>query len=597
MLSGAAAAANPQKSVASPVTSIAAAVADCGNPGWYGPRGTGQHGGVVELLDKEVRNAVRERLAGLETAVRILYFTQPQACRTCADQRGLLEELAGLSGRISLEVHELVADAELARRYRIDKVPATVLLSGERDFGIRFYGLTGGYEFGSLIEAIEMIASGRSGLAPEVERLAGRIPVPTHLEIMVTLTCPYCPSMVHLAHQLAFVNPRVRADMIDAAEFPTLIERYQVQGVPRTVINERPAFEGAMLPGPAVMAILKEVDRDTYEALDAAGREERGERLAHEATAQTPYDVIVVGAGPAGLSAALYAARKNRRVVLIGRRAGGQINDTASIENYLGMSRVRGSELAELFRLHVERYAVAEHCHSEVRSIRRGDAGFEVATSDGQTFRGRAVIYAAGKEYRRLGVPGEERFIGKGIAFCATCDAPLFRDRKVAVVGGGNSALTAVRDLIGFASEIHLVHALETFQADPLLVDEARRAKNVSIHMSTEVREFLGRDRLEGLRVASKIHPPGYDLAIDGVFLEIGLAPNSGPVRELLEVNAAGEIPVGRDQATAVPGFFAAGDVTDEREKQVIVAAGAGARAALAADRYLAALTVAMAPA
>jgi glutaredoxin-like protein len=329
----------------------------------------GQHGVMVELLDKEVREQVRERLAGLETAVRILYFTQAPACRACADQRALLEDLAGLSGKISLEVRELIADAQLAGRFRIDKVPATVLLSGERDFGIRFYGLTGGYEFGSLIEAIEMIGSGRSGLEPEVERLAGRISVPTHLEIMVTLTCPYCPGMVHLAHQLAFVNPQVRADMIDAAEFPTLIERYQVQGVPRTVINERPAFEGAMLPGPAVMAILKEVDRGTYEALEAARREESGERLAHEATAQTRYDLLIIGAGPAGLSAALYAARKNRRVALIGKRAGGQINDTASIENYLGMSRVGGSELAELFRLHVERYAVAEHCHSEVRAV------------------------------------------------------------------------------------------------------------------------------------------------------------------------------------------------------------------------------------
>ncbi|HVS78484.1 MAG TPA: FAD-dependent oxidoreductase, partial [Steroidobacteraceae bacterium] len=489
---------------------------------------------------------------------------------------------------IFLEVHELVADAKLANRLRIDKVPATALLAGEKDFGIRFYGLTAGYEFGSLLEDIEMIASGRPELEAEVEQLVARISVPTHLEILVTLTCPYCPSMVRLAHQLAFLNENVRADMIDAGEFPALVERYQVQGVPRTVINERPAFEGAMLPASAVMAILKEVDRETYERLDAARREARGERLAHDATPREEYDVIVVGAGPAGLSAALYAARKNRRVALIGKRAGGQINDTAVIENYLGMSRVGGGELADLFRRHVESYSVAERCHSEVRKVRRGGAGFEVETSDGQTFRGRAIVYAAGKVYRRLGVPGEDRFIGRGVAFCATCDAPLFRGRKVAVVGGGNSALTAVRDLVAFASEIHLVHALETFQADPALVEEVHRAKNVTVHLRTEVREFLGRERLEGLRVVSKERPPGYDLPVDGVFLEIGLAPNSAAVRELLAVNGAGEIPVARDQATAVPGLFAAGDVTDERDKQIIIAAGAGARAALSADRYLA---------
>ena len=551
------------------------------------PSAVGDDAAVAGLIDKEVREQVRERLVGLEKAVRILYFTQKNACGACAEQRGLLEELATPSKKVSVEVHELLADAELSKRFRVDKVPATVLLAGERDFGIRFFGLTAGYEFGSLIEAIEMLSSGQSGLEPEAEQLARRISVPTHLEILVTLTCPYCPSMVRLAHQLAFLNEHVRADMIDAAEFPTLVERYHVQGVPRTVINERSAFEGAMMPAAAVMAILKEVVPETYEALEAARREARGERIARQASPDEEYDVIVVGAGPAGLSAALYAARKNRRVALIGKRAGGQINDTATIENYLGMSQVGGRELAELFRNHVETYAVAEHCHSEVKGIRRGPAGFEVATSDGQTFRGRTVIYAAGKQYRRLGVPGEDRFTGKGIAFCATCDAPLFRGKRVAVVGGGNSALTAVRDLISFASEIHLVHALEDFQADPMLVDELRRAKNVSVHMGTEVREFLGQDTLEGLRVASKDRPPGYDLAVDGVFLEIGLAPNSGPVRELLPVNEAGEIPVARDQTTAVPGFFAAGDVTDEREKQIIVAAGAGARAALTADRYL----------
>jgi alkyl hydroperoxide reductase subunit F len=375
--------------------------------------------------------------------------------------------------------------------------------------------------------------------------------------------------------------------MIDAAEFPTLIERYHVQGVPRTVINERPAFEGAMMPAAAMMAILKEVEPQTYEALDAARREARGERTARRAAAGESYDVIVVGAGPAGLSAALYAARKNRRVALIGKRAGGQINDTSSIENYLGMPEVGGSELAERFRRHVETYPVAERCHSEVKAVSRGDTGFVVATADGQSFRARTVIYAAGKEYRRLGVPGEERFIGRGIAFCATCDAPLFRGKKVAVVGGGNSALTAVRDLIAFASEIHLVHMLETLQADPVLVEEVHRATNVTVHMSTEVRGFLGADKLEGLRLSSKDHPPGYDLAVDGVFLEIGLTPNSAPVQALLAVNEDGEIPVARDQATAVPGLFAAGDVTDEREKQIIIAAGAGARAALGADRYL----------
>lgn len=542
---------------------------------------------MTQIIGKAVREPVRRRLAALKRPVTLVYFTQAHACGACAEQAGLLEELAALGDTLSLEVHEWVESAQRAKDLRIDKVPATAVLAGDTDFGIRFYGLTGGYEFASLLEAIEMVGGGESGLASEVQRLAERITVPTHLEILVTLTCPYCPRMVRLAHQLAFVNRNVRADMIDAAEFPTLIERYQVQGVPRTVINERPAFEGALPATTAILGILKEVEPEVYEELDSAMREAQGVRAVREASPREWYDVIVVGAGPAGLSAALYAARKNRSVALIGRQAGGQINDTALIENYLGLAGIGGRELAERMRNHVETYPVAERCHADVSRISRLAEGFEVATAGGQTFRARTVVYAAGKQYRRLGVPGEDRFIGKGIAFCATCDAPLYRGKRVAVVGGGNSALTAVRDLVSFARSIELVHMLDSFQADAVLVDAVRDAKNVTVHLGTEVREFLGRDALEGLRVASKAHPPGYDLPVDGVFLEIGLTPNSTPVSELVPLNAAGEIPVTAQQGTAVPGLFAAGDVTDEREKQIIVAAGTGARAALAADRYL----------
>lgn len=539
------------------------------------------------FMSKEVRQEVREHLKDLPQPVRLLYFTQKYACGACAEQARLLQELVALSDKLKLEVRELVADAAIAKRYGIDKVPATALLAGDKDYGIRFYGLTGGYEFGSLLEAIRMISSGRSGLEPAVEAMVKRLMEPTHLEIMVTLTCPYCPRMVHLAHQIAFVNEQVRADMVDASEFPALVERYHVQGVPRTVINERPAFEGALPEAEAAMAILKEVDPEAYEEFDAARREARGERRAGEARPGEPYDVIVVGAGPAAMSAALYAVRKNRRVALIGKKLGGQINDTATVENYLGMTQIGGQELAELFRHHIETYPVAERCHTEVKEIRRGDGGFDVVTADESVYRGRTVVYAAGKQYRRLGVPGEDRFIGRGIAFCATCDAPLFRDKRVAVVGGGNSALTAVRDLISFAREIHLIHVLGGFQADAVLIAQVGGASNVTVHMQTEVREFLGADRLEGIRVASVDGTQNYDLAVEGAFLEIGLIPNSGPVRELVALNEAGEIPVTREQATRVPGFFAAGDVTDEREKQIVVAAGAGARAALAADRYL----------
>lgn len=538
-------------------------------------------------MDDKVKKEIQKHLQHMVKPVKLLYFTQEHACRACSDQQQLLEEFARLSDRLDVEVKELMIDDEVAKQYGIDKVPATVVLS-DTDYGIRFFGVTAGYEFGSLLEDILMVSSGQSGLEPEIEAIAKSITAPLHLEVMVTLTCPYCPQMVRLAHQIAFVNDNARADMVDAAEFPELVQRYQVQGVPRMVINERPAFEGALPAEQALMEILKEVEPEEYERLDMEMRKERGERRAREARPEGRYDIIIVGAGPAAMSAAIYAVRKNWRVAMIGKKPGGQITDTATIENWLGIPTIGGQELAERFQRHVETYPIETRLRAEVTKVSRKDNAFEVLTADKQTFRARCVIYAAGKRYRQLGVPGESRFLGRGIAFCATCDAPLFRDKRVAVVGGGNSAFTALRDLQNFAKEIHLVHILKDFQADPILVEEAKTAPNITFHMSTEVREFIGEKKLTGIRLATvEGKKKRYDLAVDGVFLEIGLTPNSVPVKGLVELNRAGEVLVSRDQTTNIPGLFAAGDVTDEPEKQIIVAAGDGARAALAADRYL----------
>jgi alkyl hydroperoxide reductase subunit F len=210
-----------------------------------------------------------------------------------------------------------------------------------------------------------------------------------------------------------------------------------------------------------------------------------------------------------------------------------------------------------------------------------------VASSDSAIYTAKSVIYCAGKEYRKLGVPGEDRFLGHGIAFCATCDAPLYRDKRVAVVGGGNSAFTAARDLISYAREIHIINILKGFQADPALIEEVKQAKHVTLHDSMRVIDFLGKDRLSGVRLEPMESKKGLDLSVEGVFLEIGLTPNSAPVKDFVKLNDQGEIEVGRDQSTSVPGFFAAGDVTDETEKQIVVAAGAGAKAALSAYNYL----------
>lgn len=541
---------------------------------------------MAELINDKLRKEITAIFAGLKNPVKLVFFTQEVACDACQRQDELLKSVAGISDKITLEIHDLVKDVQIAHRYGINKVPATAVI-GEKDYGIRFYGITAGYEFSSLIEAILMVSRGTSGLSRELEDLLMLIDVPVHLEVMITLTCPYCPHMVHIAHQMAMANEYIGADMVDAAEFPQLVQRYSVQGVPRTVINELAAFEGALPPVDAVMEVLKIVKPKVYDRIDAEMRKSRGEMVASEADPRETYQVIIVGAGPAAMSAAVYASRKDLNIALIGEHVGGQVTDTASIENWLGTPSISGKDLSELFRDHVERYSVAEGFDVSVKTIEKGNDLFLLKTSDGKTFKARSVIFCAGKQYRKLGVPGENRFIGKGIAFCATCDAPLYRGKSVAVVGGGNSAFTAARDLIAMAKEIHIINILNEFQADPPLINEVSNARNVQLHPGMQVKEFLGQDKLQGIRIESNDGKIRFDLLVQGVFLEIGLAPNTDAVKGLIELNGQGEIPVQRDQSTTVPGFFAAGDVTDEPQKQIVVAAGAGAKAALSAYDYV----------
>jgi alkyl hydroperoxide reductase subunit F len=234
----------------------------------------------------------------------------------------------------------------------------------------------------------------------------------------------------------------------------------------------------------------------------------------------------------------------------------------------------------------MESYPVAELVGARVDAVTREGQAFAVRTADGKVFHAQAIVYCAGKEYKRLGVPGEERFLGHGIAFCATCDAPLYTDRTVAVVGGGNSALTAVRDLLSFAREVHVIHRRESFKADAALVDEVKGHPRVRLHAPYEVVSFVGDERLTGAEIRSA-DGQTETLAVDGVFLEIGLVPNTAPVKDIVQLNERDEIPIQADHSTALAGLFAAGDATSVPEKQIAIAVGGGALAALTAYRYL----------
>jgi alkyl hydroperoxide reductase subunit F len=393
--------------------------------------------------------------------------------------------------------------------------------------------------------------------------------------------------MVHTGHQFAYLNDHIRADMVESSQFLDLARMYQVEGVPRTIINETTVLEGLYPERLLYLAILEAVEPGKYRRIEAAIQDAQGLRNVLPLEEGHVYDVIIVGGGPAALSAALYAARKNLDVGLMAKQIGGQLAYTAQIENYLGFPAVGGNELLQRFQFNAESYPLAELVGAKVTEVKEAHGGFLVYTGDGREFAAQSVIYSAGKEYVRLGVPNEERFLGRGIAFCATCDAPLYTGRRVAVVGGGNSAFTAVRDLLGFASEVHLIHRRETFTADATLVAEIEGHVKVVVHTPYEVVSFVGDKRLVEVEIRSLQNGQTESLEVDGVFLEIGLTPNTEAVRGLVKLNERGEIPVRSDGSTELPGFFAAGDVTEVPEKQISVAVGQGALAALSAYAYL----------
>lgn len=541
---------------------------------------------MASILDKETKKELEKILVNLKNPVKMVFFTQKNECHLCHHQHELVEELAGMSDKLSLEVYDFVKDRNKVTQYGIDKIPALAIV-GEKDYGIRFFGVTAGYEFSSLLDALLMVSSGNSGLDPSMKQSLKLIQKPVHLQVMVTVTCPYCPKSVHIAQQFAMESEFIRGDMVEVSGFPHIAQKYQVQGVPRTVINEVGFYEGALPEEMAFLEILKTVEPETMERIEEEFAKTQPQKAVKKADPDHTYETIIIGAGPAGLSAAIYAARKALDVLIISKTLGGQIYYTASVENYLGFPGIDGREMIDRFVKHARSYPVAEYLGDIVTGITKEGGDYIIHMEKGKAFRSKSVIYTAGKEYRRLGVPGEDRFIGNGIAFCATCDAPLYKDKIVAVVGGGNSALTAVRDLIPYARLIYLIHRREDFRGDEVLLEELKKVDKVKIFTPWVAVEFTGTKKLSSMRIVKTDASDMQDIMVDGVFLEIGLTPNSDSVKGLLELNKYAEVPVTCENKTSMEGFFAAGDVTDVSEKQISVAVGEGAKAAITANRWL----------
>lgn len=298
------------------------------------------------------------------------------------------------------------------------------------------------------------------------------------------------------------------------------------------------------------------------------------------------YDVAIIGAGPAGMTAAVYCARKQLKILILTENIGGQALWSSVVENYLGYEYISGADLVAKFEDHLKKFPIDTFYNPAVK-IKAGGRGFEVTDSGGATYKARTVIIASGKMPRMLGAEGEFEFRGKGVTYCATCDAPLFAGQEVAVVGGGNSGLDAAVQLIPIAAKVYIIEYGPKLLADEVYQGKAKKAANVEIMLNSEVVEISGDVMVSQAKVKSRKTGEERILAVGGVFIEIGLVPNSGPVAGLVDTNDRGEIIVDNAGRTNRPGVFAAGDVTDVPDKQIIVAAGEGAKAALSAYEYL----------
>jgi alkyl hydroperoxide reductase subunit F len=302
------------------------------------------------------------------------------------------------------------------------------------------------------------------------------------------------------------------------------------------------------------------------------------------------YDLMIIGGGPAGLAAGVYAARKRLNTLLVSGDIGGQVNWTLGIENYLGYQFIEGPELIDKFQNQVSQFPIDQKIGDKVSRLEKVGGGFEAAVESGGRYQAKVVIFATGKRPRMLGVPGETEFTGRGVTYCAICDGPIFSGQRVAVVGGGNSALEATLDMVKIAEHVDLV-SLTPLTGDPVLIDKLSGAKNLTIFTEYQIEKIEGKDFVSGMRIKGLKNGSSKQVKVTGVFIEIGLIPNSESVGGLLKLNKWGEVPVSCTCETTVPGLYAAGDVTSVPEKQIVVAIGEGAKAALQAHRYLQRLT------
>jgi len=518
------------------------------------------------MLEPELKSQLAAYFGRLTQPVEIVASLDD---RPASDEmRALIEEVAALSDRVSARY-----DGRDARR------PSFQVTRAGADMGLRFAAVPMGHEFTSLVLAL-LHAGGHppkveADLIEQIQALSPADGGDLVFETWMSLSCHNCPDVVQALNLMAVLNPRVRHVAIDGALFQDEAARRRIMAVPTVFLGGEPFGSGRI----ELAEILARLDTSAA-ARDAA-------RLG----AKEPFDTLVVGAGPAGAAAAVYAARKGIRTGIVAERFGGQTLDTLGIENFISVTQTEGPKFAAALEAHVRAYAVDVMAHQRVAALEPADrpGGLaRVTLANGAVLRSRSVVLATGARWRHVGVPGEAEYRNKGVAYCPHCDGPLFKGRKVAVIGGGNSGVEAAIDLAGVAAHVSLIEFADCLKADAVLVAKLHSLPNVTVHVNAQTTEITGDgSRVDGLVYRDRASGAEQRIALAGVFVQIGLVPNTEWLRGVVELNRHGEIIVDARGATSAAGVYAAGDATTVPYKQIIVAAGDGAKAALAAFDHL----------
>ncbi|MEP6886335.1 MAG: alkyl hydroperoxide reductase subunit F [Gammaproteobacteria bacterium] len=487
----------------------------------------------------------------------------------------LLADIASASDLIKIEVQgngsEAHGDGPAANPMGELLKPSFALRRPGENARVRFAGLPMGHEFTSLVLAL--LQTG--GYAPKVDQALieqiRNLDGDYHFDTFVSLTCQSCPDVVQALNVMAVLNPKIRHTMIDGALFQDEVERRQVMAVPAIFLNGQPFGQGRM----ELAEILAKLDAGS------------AEREALKLSAKAPYDVLVIGGGPAGAAAAIYAARKGIRTGIAAERLGGQLLDTVGIENFISIKETQGHALASGLEQHVTTYDVDVMNLQRASALIPGDL-IEVNLENGGVLKARSIVIATGARWREINVPGEREYRNRGVAYCPHCDGPLFKGKRVAVVGGGNSGVEAAIDLAGIVSHVSLIEFDAALRADAVLIRKLQSLPNVAIITGAQTTEVTGDgERVTGLIYKDRQSGTLKTLELAGVFVQIGLVPNTDWLKGTIKLSAHGEIEVDARGQTSVRGVFAAGDCTVVPYKQIVIAVGEGAKASLSAFDHL----------